>query len=76
MDKTEQLNLMVRTDPDFVALSRYGCSLKKVMSRFPNGVEALMAAQALNMPIEEFEELINIAILKLRDRLGVDSDED
>lgn len=57
----------VVTDPDFVCLPRYGCSLKKVLDRYPDGVPTTqMAAKALSVTEAEYETLVADAMAKLK----------
>lgn len=57
---------LLRTDPDAVCMARYGCSLKRVMERFPDGVPDAVAAKALNISEREYQEVVNNAVAKLR----------
>lgn len=57
----------IETNPDYICLPRYGCSLKRVLDRYPDGVPtASMAAKALNVTEEEYEALVSGAMEKLR----------
>lgn len=46
----------INSDPDFVALPRYQNSVDRVCQQFPDGVvPAELAADGLNMSVEEYE---------------------
>ena len=54
-------------NPDFVYLPRYGCSLKKVLERYPDGLPSpAMAAKALGITELEFDGLVAVAMVKLK----------
>jgi hypothetical protein len=54
-------------NPDYICLPRYGCSLKRVLERYPDGVPTTaMAAKALDVSEEEFDSLVAVAITKLK----------
>lgn len=64
--KVIELDNFIRSNPDYVCMARYGCSLKRVMERFPDGVPDDVAAKALNISESEYKETIANAIAKLR----------
>lgn len=56
----------IETDPDFIALKRFGYSLAVLVERHPEGVPDKMIAQALGIAEEEIEPLYERAVLNLR----------
>lgn len=67
MDKAEELKKALNEDPDFVHLPRYGCSLKRVLERYPDGLpSATMAAKALGVTEPEYDALVASAMEKLK----------
>lgn len=65
----QELNEALQNDPDFVCLSRYGCSLRRVLERYPDGVTDTMGAEALNIGVSEYEAIVAGAVEKLRTQL-------
>ncbi len=67
MDKVEDLKKAIAENPDFVCLPRYGCSLKRVLDRYPDGVPSpSMAAKALACTEDEYEAMVASAMDKLK----------
>ena len=67
MDKAEELKKALAENPDFVHLPRYGCSLKRVLDRYPDGLPSTtMAAKALGVSEAEFEAIVASAMEKLK----------
>lgn len=56
----------IETDPDFIALKRFGYSLAVLVERHPEGVPDKMIAQALLISEAEVEELYEKAVASLR----------
>jgi hypothetical protein len=67
----EEIKRKIATDPDFVALKRFGFSLKKVVERYPDGAPTKIVAQALLMEEAEVEEIYRRVVLKLREEMKV-----
>lgn len=65
----EELRETLNTDKDFVCLPRYGCSLRRVMDRYPDGVPDTMGAEALHLSVNAYNDLVNGAMEKLRAHL-------
>jgi hypothetical protein len=61
----------VETDPDFVALSRYGYSLDRVVESHPEGCPDRMIAAALMISEVELESIYANIVQKLRDNLKI-----
>lgn len=57
-------------DPDFITLKRYSYSLEKLIARYPDGVPIALAAQALNLTVEEFKEKHSEAIKNIQNLLA------
>ena len=64
--KMDEIWRLLNTDPDFVCLPRYGGSLKRVLERYPEGVPEAMAAEALQISVEEYRRLASSIMEKLR----------
>lgn len=67
----------IDTDPDFIALKRYGFSLEKLMLKYPDGVPNTergmrLIAQALKMTPEEIQRVTDTIIKTLRKNLHID----
>jgi len=60
----------LNTDPDFVAVKRFGHSLKRLLTRYPDSVPNDVAAQALELSEAELEIRYQKIIEKLRNALG------
>lgn len=60
---------MIENDPDFVAVPRHGCSLKRVLTAYPNGAPDRVVAQALSISETELESTYASIVSKLRDTL-------
>ncbi len=56
----------VRNEPDFIACSRFKCSLKILLERYPEGVPPDLQSQALVMTPEEIETEYQAAMASLR----------
>ncbi len=69
MDKLEELKETLSTDRDFVCLPRYGCSLKRVLDRYPDGVPDVMGAEALHLSVNAYNDLVAGAMEELRSHL-------
>ena len=67
MDKADEMKKSISNDPDFVMLPRYGCSLKRVLERYPDGVPSTsMAAKALDISEAEYDAVVAGAMEKLK----------
>ncbi len=65
----EELRETLNNDKDFVCLPRYGCSLKRVIDRYPDGVPDPMGAEALHLSVAAYNALVEGAKEKLRSHL-------
>lgn len=63
MDTTEK---KLKKDPDFVVAPRFGNSLQRLVDRFPEGVPDDVCAKALNLTVEEIEQLYQKTVRDLR----------
>jgi methionyl-tRNA synthetase len=62
-----ELRKKIEEDRDFVNLSKYGFSLKKLLEKFPEGgVPDNIAAKALGISEEELEDLYQQTVARLR----------
>lgn len=74
MPTVEEIRRRVQSEPDFVNLKRFDYSLEKLMERYPDGVPRKLEAQALLVTEEEFEEMVQSIILKMREHMQVEVD--
>ncbi len=72
MATKQDLKNAINFDFDFIAMPRYKCSLKKLIEKNPNGVSDELAAQALCLDVEQFNQVYSSAFSKLRSALGHD----
>ena len=56
----------LKKDPDFVVAPRFGNSLQRLVERFPEGVPDDVCAKALNLTVEEIEQLYQKTVRDLR----------
>lgn len=61
----------LNTNPDFIYSTRFDCSLKKLLARYPDGVPDRIIAQVLVMTEEEVEAMWDTVVEKLRSTMGV-----
>jgi len=66
----EQMRRFFETEEDFIALRRFGFSLKKLEARYPDGAPLHVVARAMALTKEEAASRYNEIVLKLRDYLG------
>lgn len=57
---------LIDTDPDFVAVPRYGCSLDTLCKAHPEGASDRLVAQALSISEEQAHTLYLSVVAKLR----------
>jgi hypothetical protein len=74
--KTKEVLRRINEEPDFVYLEKFDNSLSKVLDKFPDGAPNKLICKALMMTEEEVEETARSAIMKIREALGVEVDED
>lgn len=71
MKNSEKIKELIETDPDFIAIKRYGYSLERLEKRFPEGCENRIIANALQITEEEVDDLYNKSILTIREKLKI-----
>lgn len=64
----------VLEDPDYICIKRYGNSLERLKSRYPGEVPNHIAAAALGVDEEAFEDLYHALAKKMAALMGVDKD--
>ncbi len=69
---TDEMKAKIQSDPDFVALKRFGFSLQALVEKYPDGVPEKLIAQALLMSEAEVEALYQETVEKLKDHLDVE----
>lgn len=67
----DEKKLKLMEDEDFIDYPKFKNSLKKLIDKYPDGVENETIAKVLNMTEEEVEETYQSAIKKLQAKLGV-----
>ncbi len=64
---SEEINLKIETEEDFINYPRFNNSLKALMAKYPNGVKNNdIIAKALNSTPDEVEEIFQGAVKKLK----------
>ncbi len=63
----------LESDEDYVALKRFGYSLKQTLERYPDGLPTHLIAQALKMDEEEVEDRYEAIVAQLRELMKVDT---
>lgn len=56
----------IHTDPNYVALKRYGYSLERIKKRYPQGCPTHVIAQGLEITEAEVDTLFNQTVEKLK----------
>lgn len=69
---TEEAQLLINTDPDFVYLKRLDYSLARVLERFPDGAPDRTIASALMMTPEDVERIYQDIVKRLAEKLNHD----
>lgn len=72
MSTTEELQLRIDTEDDFVNIKRLDYSLERVLQRYPDGAPQRVIAQALMISEDEVEKLYETVVQKLRNALKVE----
>lgn len=67
-----EVDRKIRTDRDFVNLKRFEYSLKNTLQAYPEGAPDEVIARALNMTVEEVEEVYQGCVVKLRAGMKID----
>jgi hypothetical protein len=77
MSKSNDTKQKIQTDEDFINYPKFSNSIKKLMSKYPDGVEDEVIAKALMIPVEEVEARFGEYISTARERMGIqDGNED
>lgn len=69
-------NERILTDPEYVAVRRYGYSTNSVVARYPDGAPNHVIGAALDMEEGEVDEEYQRIIDKLKVLIGVNNDEE
>lgn len=64
-------NVRILQEPDFVAISRYDYSLKKLLERYPDESPDKVIALALMLEEEQVEIEYQLVVAKMRALMGV-----
>jgi hypothetical protein len=69
----DTINVKLQTEDDFIAIKRFGFSLRSIMDRYPEGVPDRYIAQALAVPEEELPVLYDSVVAKLRTLMQIEA---
>lgn len=72
MSKNEEVKTKIQDEEDFINYPKFSNSLKKLMAKYPDGVEDEIIAKALMIPVEEVRGRFAKYISEARKRMGVD----
>lgn len=67
----DEKKLKLMEDEDFIDYPKFKNSLKKLIDKYPDGVDNETIAKVLDITEEEVEQIYQSAIKKLQARLGV-----
>ena len=67
----EEIKLKIESDPDWINSRRFGFSLEKLLTRYPDGAPNRVIAAALLIQEEEIPKLYKKMIEKLRKLMNV-----
>jgi hypothetical protein len=70
--RDEEIKKKIENDPDYIYNPKMGNSLKKMVERYPDGIEDEKIAKVLCMDISEIEEIYEGVLIKIREKLGVE----
>lgn len=70
--KDEEIRNKIQKDPDYIYNPKMGNSLKKMVDRYPDGIEDEKIAKVLCMDLEEVNEIYENILVKLRKVLEVE----
>lgn len=73
--KNEDIKALVLNDPLFVNSPKHNNNIYDVIKAYPNGTPESITCRLLCLTPEEFAKLQNSVIMKLRQSLGEDLDE-
>jgi hypothetical protein len=62
----EEIKKKIAEDPDFIAIKRFGNSMKQLLERYPDGCPDKVIAQALLIEETEVEDLYQKTVRALR----------
>ena len=75
MDDNDEIKKMIETQPDFIALRRFGYSLQKLETRYPDGsCPDHVVAAALDMTEDQMRSRYASIVAELRNRLNIKED--
>jgi hypothetical protein len=75
MSKNNEVKIKIQDEEDFINYPKFSNSLKKLMAKYPDGVEDEIIAKALMIPLEEVQGRFASYISEARKRMGVDDGE-
>ena len=62
----------INEDPDYIEHPKFSCSIKKLLDKYPDGVDDDTIAKILLMDKSEVEAIYQESIKKIRKKLGVE----
>lgn len=75
MSKNNEVKIKIQEEEDFINYPKFSNSLKKLIAKYPDGVEDEIIAKALMIPVEEVQGRFAKYIAEARRRMGVDDGE-
>jgi hypothetical protein len=69
---SDEIQLKIKNDPDFIYSKRFEYSLQKLLERYPDGAPTKVIAQVLCVTEEEIEEITQRAIIEIRTKMKVE----
>ena len=71
MKNRKEMEEKIHEDPDYIAFPRFGNSLKRFVSSYPEGVDNKTIAKLLLLEVDEVDALFESAIGKIRKNLKI-----
>jgi len=71
MNKNNDVKLKIQAEEDFINYPKFSNSLKKLMAKYPDGLEDEVIAKALLLPVEEVRSRFAEYITEARKRMGL-----
>lgn len=66
-----ELKRLVESDPDFIAIRKFGYDINTMLKKYPDGAPSSVIAEALLIDESEVEELYSSIIQKIRKQMRV-----
>ena len=72
MKKDKELKKRIREEEDYIYNPKMGNSLRKMINRYPDGVEDKKIAKVLLMSVKELNRHYQGIIKRVREKLGIE----